>query len=83
VNFVSKIIDQVSRSFTVEVKLPSRSTFRPNMLAILRITDYKNDKAIAIPLNIIQKAETGDYVFIAENGKAKQTFVFPGHLFGT
>ena len=78
VNFVSKIIDQVSRSFTVEVKLPSRNTFRPNMLAILRITDYRNDKAIAIPLNIIQKAETGDYVFIAENGKAKRVSVKTG-----
>jgi len=78
ISFVTKIIDQVSRSFTVEVKLPSRNTFRPNMLAILRITDYRNDKAIAIPLNIIQKAETGDYVFIAENGKAKRVTIKTG-----
>jgi len=77
-SFASKIIDQVSRSFTVEVKLPSRNTFRPNMLAILRITDYKNENAIAIPLNIIQKAENGDYVFIAENGKAKRVTVKTG-----
>jgi membrane fusion protein (multidrug efflux system) len=78
VSFVSKIIDQVSRSFSVEVRLPSRSAFRPNMLAILRITDYKNDKAITIPLNVIQKAETGDYVFIAENGKAKRVNIKTG-----
>jgi membrane fusion protein (multidrug efflux system) len=78
VSFVSRTIDQVSRSFPVEVRLPSRNAFRPNMLAILRITDYRNDKVVAIPLNVIQKAETGDYVFIAENGKAKRVAIQTG-----
>jgi membrane fusion protein (multidrug efflux system) len=77
-NFASKVIDQVSRSFTVEVKLPSKSTYRTNMLAVLKITDYKNPNAITIPINAIQKAENGDYVFIAENGKAKRVTIKSG-----
>ena len=77
-NFASKVIDPVSRSFTVEVKLPSKSTYRTNMLAILKIADYRNPKALTIPVNAIQKAENGDYVFVAENGKAKRVPVTSG-----
>ena len=77
-NFASKVIDQVSRSFIVEVRLPSKSTYRTNMLAVLKITDYKNSNAITVPVNAIQKAENGDYVFVAENGKAKKVVVKSG-----
>lgn len=79
-SFASKTIDPISRSFNVEVKLPSRSTFRPNMLAVLKIVDYKSEKALTIPINSIQKAESGDYVFIAENGKAKRASIQTGKV---
>lgn len=71
--FASKVIDPVSRSFNVEVKLPSKAKYRPNMLAILKIADYINKNAITVPVNAIQKSEAGDYVYIADNGKAKRS----------
>ncbi|MDB5120902.1 MAG: efflux transporter periplasmic adaptor subunit [Sphingobacteriales bacterium] len=71
--FASKVIDPVSRSFNVEVKLPSKARYRPNMLAILKIVDYVNNNALTIPVNTIQKSEAGEYVYIAENGIAKRT----------
>lgn len=79
-SFASKTIDPISRSFNVEVKLPSKATFRPNMLAILKIVDYKNDKALTIPVNSIQKAESGDYVFVADNRKAKRVNIQAGKV---
>lgn len=79
-SFASKTIDPVSRSFNVEVKLPSKRSYRPNMLAVLKIVDYKNDQAITIPVNSIQKAESGDYVFIAEGGKAKRVSIESGKV---
>ncbi|MBC7916138.1 MAG: efflux RND transporter periplasmic adaptor subunit [Pyrinomonadaceae bacterium] len=82
VTFASKVIDPVSRSFNVEVKLPGRSVYRPNMLAVLRIVDYKIENAITIPVNAIQKSETADYVFIAENGKAKRVNIRTGKVSG-
>ncbi|MBC7912755.1 MAG: efflux RND transporter periplasmic adaptor subunit [Pyrinomonadaceae bacterium] len=82
VTFASKVIDPVSRSFNVEVKLPGRSLYRPNMLAVLRIVDYKIENAITIPVNAIQKSETADYVFIAENGKAKRVNIRTGKVSG-
>ena len=78
VSFASKIIDQASRSFNVEVKLPSNSKYRANMIAILKVVDYKNNKAIVIPVNAVQKSESGSCVLIAENGKAKRSVVTIG-----
>ena len=78
--FASKTIDPISRSFNVEIKLPSKGSYRPNMLAVLKIVDYKNDRALTIPVNSIQKAESGDYVFIAENGKAKRVSIEHGKI---
>ena len=80
VTFASKVIDPISRSFNVEVKIAGRSSYRPNMLAILRIVDYKIDNAITVPVNAIQKSETADYVFIAENGKAKRVNIRTGKI---
>lgn len=80
VSFASRVIDPVSRSFNVEVKLPARNVYRPNMLAILRIVDYKINNALTVPINAIQKSETADYVFIAEKGKAKRVNVRTGKV---
>ncbi len=78
VSFASKIIDAASRSFRVEVKLPAKKSYRPNMLAILRVTDYKNNKAITVPVKAIQKGVDAEYVFVAENNKAKRINIKKG-----
>ena len=80
ISFASKTIDPVSRSFNVEIKLPASGKYRPNMLSILKIIDYKNDKALVVPVNAIQKAENGDYLFISENGKAKRVNIQAGKV---
>ncbi len=80
ISFASKTIEPASRSFNVEVKLPSNKRFRPNMLAVFKIVDYENDKALIIPVNSIQKAESGEYVFIVDNGKAKRVSVQSGKV---
>lgn len=80
ISFASKTIDPVSRSFNVEIKLPSNTRYRPNMLSILKIVDYKNDRALVVPVNAIQKAEGGDYLFISENGKAKRVNIQAGKI---
>ena len=80
ISFASKTIEPASRSFNVEVKLPSNRTYRPNMLAVFKIVDYENDKALIIPVNAILKSENGEYVYIAENGKAKRVTVQSGKV---
>ena len=79
-SFASKTIDPLSRSFSIETKLPSNRKYHPNMLAILKIVDYQNPKALIIPINAIQKSENGDYVFAVENGKAKRVNIKIGRM---
>lgn len=80
ISFAAKMIDPVSRGFNVEVKLPSSKRYRPNMVAILKIVDYKNDKALVVPVNAIQKSETSEYVFTAVNGKARKVNIKSGKI---
>ncbi len=81
ISFASKTIDPMSRSFNVEVKLPSRKTFRPNMISVLKIVDYTNKDATTVPIKAIQKSEKGDYLMLAVNGKAKKVDVKVGNVY--
>ncbi len=81
INFASKTIDPASRSFEIQINLPANKKYRPNMLAVLKIVDYQNNKALVIPVSAIQKSESGDFVFIAENGKAKKVVIKPGRTY--
>ncbi|MES2279409.1 MAG: efflux RND transporter periplasmic adaptor subunit [Bacteroidota bacterium] len=80
--FAAKVIDPTSRSFAIEVKLPERKTLRPNMTAILKIASYTKNAAIVIPVKAIQKSETGDFVFVNNNGVAKKVIVKAGETYG-
>lgn len=82
VTFAAKAIDPSSRSFAVEIRLPTRKTLRPNMTAILKIADYSKSKAIVIPVKAIQKSEEGDYVFVNNSGIAKRKNVKVGATYG-
>lgn len=80
-SFASKTIDPASRSYNIEVNLPSRKTFQPNMLAILKIVDYKKENALTVPIKAIQKSEKGDYVYLLEGGKAKRAVITVGNTY--
>ncbi|MGI4022946.1 MAG: efflux RND transporter periplasmic adaptor subunit [Janthinobacterium lividum] len=82
VTFAAKAIDPTSRSFAVEIKLPTRKSLRPNMTAILKIADYTKSNAIVIPIKAIQKSEDGDYVFVNDSGTAKRKNVKIGATYG-
>jgi membrane fusion protein (multidrug efflux system) len=82
VTFAAKAIDPVSRSFAVEVKLPSRPSVRPNMTAILKIADYAKSSAIVVPVKAIQRSEDGDYVFVNNAGTAKRVVIKSGKTYG-
>jgi len=82
VTFAAKVIDQAARSFAVEIKLPQTKELRPNMTAILKIADYSHNNSLVIPINAIQRSETGDYVFVNNNGFAKKKIIKVGATYG-
>ncbi len=71
ISFTSKVISQMNRTFTIESRLPSEKNFIPNMICVFKVRDYQNKVAIVVPINTIQKTESGTFVVVAElqNGK--------------
>jgi RND family efflux transporter MFP subunit len=84
-NFAARTINPVSRTFKVEVKLDAKNEYRPNMLSVLKIVDYKAKNAVTVPMNIVQNDQSGTYVFTAvnENGKmvAKKNPITIGKIY--
>lgn len=72
VSYVSKSINPTNRTFVVECDLKGKGEYRANQIAVMKIVDYYNPKAINIPVNLIQHAEDGDFVLIAESTENSQ-----------
>lgn len=66
VTFVGKTIDLLSRTFAVEVKLPSDANLRPNMSAIIKVIYHTESAAIVVPVNLVQDVKGEKIVYIAE-----------------
>jgi len=68
VDFVSKYINPVNRTFMIETKLPDGiNDLKANMIAIIQINDYHTDSAIQVPMNVIQTDPTGSYVYVVRS----------------
>lgn len=67
INFTSRFIDPVNRTFKVECKLASNDIeLRANMIALLKIKDYVNEKAFSLPVNFIMSNQEGRYIYVAK-----------------
>ena len=65
VAFVSKYINPVNRTFSIEAKINgSLSDLKANMIAIIQINDYYSDNAIMVPMNVLQTDQLGSYVYV-------------------
>jgi membrane fusion protein, multidrug efflux system len=72
IRFTSKYINPVNRTFQSEVRLgPSKVEYRANMMAVVKINDYSNPSAFAVPVTLIRETQSGKYLYVAreENGK--------------
>lgn len=81
VTFSAKVISALNRTFNVEVALDNSKEYHPNMITILKIVDYSNKAAMVVPVKTIQKAEEGDFVFVADGNKAKKVKVQVGKVY--
>lgn len=73
----SSAINAVNRTFSVEVSSPSVKdlVIRPNMIVEVRVKDYVNNTALVVPLNLIQRDETTEFVYVAAKDQDKLTAV--------
>ncbi len=86
VTFTSKYINPTNRTYTVEAKLKTAAeNLKANMIAVLKIKDYEATKAFAIPVNLVQTDNKGQYVLVANPSDnayfAKKQFVQTGQIY--
>lgn len=78
-------INNNSRAFITEAKIPSLQNLRINQVALVKIKDYYAPNAITIPINVVQTDEKGKYVYvIVKEGdvmKARKKDVIVGENF--
>jgi len=43
---------------------------KANMVAVMKINDYHREKALAVPVNLIQKDGTGEYIYVVQTSTA-------------
>lgn len=74
VKSIGLVINPNNRTFEVEVGIPANMTVKPNMIAVLTLTDYKNEQAMVVPTKIIQSDRRGKFVYkvAAVDGDIKQ-----------
>jgi len=78
VDFVSKYINPVNRTFLIETSITDGiKDLKANMIAIIQINDYHSEKAVQVPMNVIQTDPAGSYVYVVRpkdryNGAFKQ-----------
>ncbi len=76
------IIHPENRTFNVQVVLNNiENKLKPNMMASLRINDYKIDEALVVPSAIIKNDITGQFLFIAEGNTANKVYVKSGRSY--
>ena len=74
VGYVGSSISSVNRTLKVEIPLAANEkNILPNMVSIVKLIDYKKDKAVVIPINMVQKGMDEDFVMIAAVGNAGKT----------
>ncbi|MCP2042707.1 efflux RND transporter periplasmic adaptor subunit [Pontibacter sp. HSC-36F09] len=67
VDVVSSFINPGSRTFTIELRPKNVDVeLRPNLVAVVRIQDYRKEDAIIIPVNLVQRDEKSQYVYVAQ-----------------
>ncbi|MBL7851899.1 MAG: efflux RND transporter periplasmic adaptor subunit [Cyclobacteriaceae bacterium] len=66
VTFVGKTINQLSRTFPVEVSLPAYADLRPNMTSVLKVIFETVPNALTVPVNVVQDINNQKIVYVAE-----------------
>ncbi|MBL7895696.1 MAG: efflux RND transporter periplasmic adaptor subunit [Bacteroidia bacterium] len=80
VNYASRAINPMSRTFTAEVLLDNKKEYHPNMVTRLKINDYVSSQpVVVIPVRVIQNSTTGErYVYVVKDDKAVKSVIKTG-----
>lgn len=76
INYSSRAINTLNRTFGVEVLLDNTKEYHPNMVAKLKINDFQSPSPeVVVPVKYIQRGTNETYVLLAKNNKAVKTLI--------
>ncbi len=79
VNYSSRAINALNRTFGVEVILDNKKEYHPNMVAKLKINDFQSPTpVVAVPVKFIQRGTDENYVYVVSNNKAIKKVIKTG-----
>ena len=71
-----QFIHPQNRTFKVKIDLNEKNDlFKPNLLSVVKITDYSAENAISVPTETVQEDLKGNFVFVNEGNKATKKYV--------
>ena len=80
VNYSSRAINNLTRTFGVEVLLDNSKEYHPNMVAKLKINDYQSaTPKIVVPVKFIQKGTDESFVLLSVEGKVTKKSIKISH----
>ncbi|GIV30196.1 MAG: RND transporter [Bacteroidia bacterium] len=82
ISYVARTINNITRTFNVEVYVGNNPKLHTNQMVVLRINNYTSEKPVlAIPVSYIHTDSDGNkFVYVAENNKAKKKIIKTGRV---
>lgn len=81
---VSDVINTSTRTFRIEISLKGDiKNYKANMLAYIKIQDFKKENTITVPINLVERQEDKDYIFLANNNKVNKKEIKIGQIYKT
>jgi len=82
VKVVGDVIDPTNRTFQVDLDLKQdKNALKANMISYIKIKDYTNPSTIVIPVNLVQKNNGKDYVYVVDGNVAAKRFITLGQYY--
>jgi membrane fusion protein, multidrug efflux system len=84
ISYIGASVNPANRTFKVEIPIRSNEAgLLPNMATTVRVINYSNGSAIAVPINLIQKdLSNTDFILVEIAGRAKKMPVKVGQMYG-
>lgn len=84
IGYIGNAVNPANRTFKVEVPIRANEAgLLPNMASLVRVINYSNGNAVAVPINLLQKdLSNNEFVMVENGGRARKVAVKVGQMYG-
>lgn len=71
---IGNVINSANRTFPIQIELTNQSNkLKPNIMAVVKISDFETDSALLVPSIIVQQDTKGEYIYVIDNENNTKT----------